>query len=341
MINKQRSKSAKILFWLIILVGLLWAVFIAPEILNGILVLILSMFVIFVGIIIFIFAFNIIKNKVTFSDMLKVMPMVLKQFISSKERELIKESEQLNAILNNDCDSEKFLEAVTPFLNQQLPPYIYVVLHWNKSFAYYDLGDIPKAIENLNELHAEIKNNSKLQGIITDYLIYDQFVFYHLLTGDNQAADYFATLRDNEPTKKADKTHPHSQGLRAFTEGRFEDALAHYQKRDAYYQAKKIAQTTLGQAEQAYYYACVYEQLGMEAEVIEALTTFVTLAKQSPRGRMASEKLEQLGVSLPESESAEEMTTDDAPAKPKSNKILPYIIICLIILALWFFINNS
>jgi len=319
----------------------------ARELLFFFVILIPLLFIIFIA---FIFIYNMVKHRVPFLELVKAIPDILMFFFSRKTRALTKESERINAILNNQCDHLTFMEEVVIFLRSDLPPNLRLLCQWNLVFSYHADGDVNKAIEELGHLHEHIKANQRTWSIVSmvkDYHVYDQLVMYHLLNNDPANVNYYARLRDvalnEERDKNLDECFPYSQGYQAFVEGRYEDALAYYQKRESINNKKKnVIQPPLSKVESSYYLSLVYEKLGMREEEKEALLIVAKYGNTFKKAELARKRLAEMGVSpweLENSTTDESVHSDDSTPQPKPINIGPYLLMLIIALGLWLFIR--
>ena len=352
--KKNYQISLGLTFWILLISGLAHLLFAnEPSILGFLITVIVTIPVLIIAFIIFILIYNLRTKQMTFANLVNLvvhLPVWLPEWLailfSKKMQKENKEAERINAILQQQCDNELFIEEATQFLSGKVSAKKTLISQWNISFSYYKKGDLDKAIEIFENLVNHMKANTKIPRGIKKSHLFDQLVFYHLVNNDLVQAGYYARLRDDSVKEEKDSNHdelfPYSQGYLAFVEGRYEDALTYYKRREAFNKDKNIAQA-LFKVDIAHHLSLIYEKLGMEEEMVDSLILVAKFGGKFKNAKIAREKLASLGVSFSENHSDDEEALDIDESETQAKPINLGYGIAVIILAMiaWAWISSS
>jgi len=299
--------------------------------------------------ILYVFGYNIIKNKQSFSSCVKWLPELLKWIFSSKNRNVNNQLAKDFKILSEACDPEKFILKVDEFLTTSTTTIHEFNCRWNVALAYYELGEIDRAIQMTEDLIPMYDNHKSLQRLVQKCFLYDQLVSFNLNAREYDKAKIYMDLRDEEMQRLSDTERqnfeemlfPYSRGAQLFSEGRYEHALA-YQKK-VYAKNETLGHmTNLTKMGSHYQFAKIYEKLGDLEKEIKHLRLVVKHGNKFKKAADARQRLFELGEDVPVEEAyeVEEMVKEVLEVQPKQHSLLVYIVMVIIAIGIWVWVSS-
>lgn len=350
--SNQKNKFQRVLIiiiYILIFTGIIYQLTSeTPNIFGSALTIIVMIGILMILFIIYIFGYNIIKNKRSFMDCIKALPEIIKWLCFPKFREKGNKQAQDFKILAEECDPEKYIQVTNEFLAKGVDAITEYNSRWNIALAYFELDDTDKAVEVSKELIAFFDTHKKVQRLAKKCYLYDLLASFYLRIGEDEQAKIYMKLRDEDFANLSDSErqnheewfYPSSRGIELLSEGRYEHALSRqiklFAKNEEFGHMSNLTNTQIH-----YDFAKIYEKMGDLEKEIEHLRLVVVHGKKLKKAIDARQRLTDLGVDVPaEVFEEEEKMGKIVEKQPRKTSIGTYLILLLIVMGLWFLMTN-
>ena len=259
------------------------------------------------------------------------------------------EYSRISKIMYQDCDYELLITEAETLLSRRdalLTTFERLELDWLIANTRVSLGD---DVLNTYRVVVEKSENQKMWRMKLAQM-YDSLIAMSLRCSDLVAVGHYQAKYNAAMVnfKTKDKLFPYHQGLLAYHEKRYEDALAYFLKRQRIFEEKieqgEYIATNSGKAYNHFDIACTYEKLGKAELQIEALLIVAECGNKLPIAITARAKLTELGVEVPMVEEVElgvEIQAEHTTvSKPKPVNITFYLIVLLMVIGVMVYFAN-